>query len=100
MGPIDIHWPTAMEPDENVVNVALYQDDALIATVSPPPHADANWHWALEPGRYEADIFRPVGTNTIVIEVSIDPRIGEAADRVCLWNGDDLLDCTELGVRP
>lgn len=94
--PVGIRWPTAMEPDKRIVGVTFYQGDAAIAKVNPPPPADADWYWEPEPGHYEASTFRPAGDDAIVIEASIDPRVGQAVDRVCLWNGDDLLDCKGL----
>ena len=94
---LDIRWPTMFDStgDEYSVSVGFYQGDRLIAQVSPPPPPGADWEWTPSPGFYEADTFRLAAEATIVVEARIGPR-GGAADEVCLWNGRELLDCTDL----
>lgn len=93
--PLVIGYGVPVEPI-TPVSVAFYQDNQPIATINPPADEGADWHWPSAPGLYVADTFRMTGENLITVEAIVDPLLGEATEEVCVWNGNDLLDCTSL----
>ena len=101
-GGLEIVWPPLRLAGEGerifAIAITFYQDDQPIATIYPPVAEQADWDWSPERGVYVGDTFRLTGESLVTVEAVIDPRLGEAADVVCVWNGKDLLDCTELEV--
>ena len=93
----DLAWPQVALSDEFTISIELYgQGDSSIASISPPPPANADWGWTLQDGHYEAETFREIAPSTIQVVAFVNPGLHEAAEYACFWNGRDLVNCADF----
>ena len=93
----ELAWPQVELTDELTISITLNdQDDSLIASISPPPPAGADWEWTPQDGYYEAETFREIEPSIIRVVALVNPDLHKAVEYACFWNGRDLVNCADI----